>query len=210
MSLRSKWDMGALLVLGALTGLVLSTAAQRTTGQESRIVAVGPEVDVSSEPGVQSQVSIAIDPTDDRVLVAGSGNWGRKTRAYGSMEGGSTWKTSADPPLPAGVPQTCAFGDSTVAIDRLGRQYHAFIVGRSCDLEHLGSGVGAPALFVARRAGATAAWRTPATPVVPLYGGDALRHGEADDKPGLRSTSRPGARTPTASTSPGRAPAEQR
>ena len=185
MSLRSKRELGALLVLGALTGLVSSAATQPRTGQESGIVAVGPEVDVSSEPGVQSQVSIAVDPTDNRVLVAGSGNWGRKTRAYSSMDGGVSWTTSANPPLPTGVPRPCAFGDSTVAIDRLSRQYYGFIVGRSCDLEHLGDGVGAPELFVARRRSALSAWTTPARPVAALFAGDALRRGEADDKPWL-------------------------
>src|SRR5262245_43717723 len=104
MSLHSQRDMSALLVLGALTGLSVSTAAQRTTGHESRIAAVGPEVAVSSQPGAQSQVSIAVDPTDDRVLVAGSGKWGRKTRAFSSTNGGVSWTTTADPPLPTGVP----------------------------------------------------------------------------------------------------------
>jgi hypothetical protein len=184
-SLRSKRVAVALLSVAVGAALVMRTAGQPRPRTPDGIVTAGPEVDVSSEPGVQSQVSIAVDPTDDRVLVAGSGNWGRKTRAYSSTDGGSTWTASADPPLAAGVPQTCAFGDSTVGIDRLGRQYYAFIVGLSCDLTHIGSGVGAPELFVARRAGPTAPWTTPANPVAALFAGDALRHGEADDKPWL-------------------------
>ena len=122
-SLRSKRAAVAMFAIAAVTLLAVRTAGQSQPPTPGRIVAAGPEVDVSNDPGVQSQVSIAIDPTDDRVLVAGSGNWGRKTRAYSSTDGGSTWTASADPPLPAGVPQTCAFGDSTVGIDRLGRQY---------------------------------------------------------------------------------------
>ena len=123
-------------------------------------VAAGPELDISNDPGVQSQVSIAVDPTDERVLLAGSGNWGLKTRAYSSADGGSSWTASPDPPLPAGVPQTCAFGDSAVGINRLGRQVFAFIVGLSCG--HIGSAEGTPEPFVAHRSTATAAWTTPA------------------------------------------------
>ena len=185
MSLRPKRAAVALVVLATLAALAVSTAAQPQAGKTGRIVAAGPDIDVSNDSGVQSQVSIAVDPTNNRLLVAGSGNWGRKTRAYSSTDGGSSWTASSDPPLPDGVSQTCAFGDSTVGIDRLGRQYYAFIVGVSCDLEHLGSAVGSPELFVARRAGATATWTTPASPVAALFPGDALRRGEADDKPWL-------------------------
>jgi hypothetical protein len=177
---------------GAVVALAVAVLGVAASGRRpaqrhgfGQVVAVGANVDVSNDPGVQSQVSVAVDPTDDRLLVAGSGNFGRETRAYSSTDGGSSWTTSADPPLPAGVLQACAFGDSSVGIDRLGRQYYAFIVGKLCDLVHLGSGVGAPELFVARRAGATAAWTTPVSPVAALYPGDALRPGEADDKPWL-------------------------
>jgi len=171
------------LAIAAVALLVARTVGQSESRVARRIVAAGPEVDVSRDPRVQSQVSIAVDPTNDRVLVAGSGNWGRKTRAYSSTDGGSTWTASAVPPLPAGVPQTCAFGDSTVGIDRLGRQYYAFIVGLTCS--HIGSAVGTPELFVARRADATASWKTPASPVAALFPGNALLDGEADDKPWL-------------------------
>ncbi len=182
-SLRSKRAAVAMLAIAAVTLLAVRAAGQSQPHTPGWIVAAGPEVDVSNDPGVQSQVSVAIDPTDNRVLVAGSGNWGRKTRAYSSTDGGSTWTASADPPLPAGVPQTCAFGDSTVGIDRLGRQYYAFIVGLLCG--RIGSAVGVPELFVAHRADATAPWTTPTRPVAALFAGDALRHGEADDKPWL-------------------------
>jgi hypothetical protein len=181
--LRSNRAAVAVLAIVAVAALVVWTGRQSQPRRPVRIVAAGPEVDVSDDPRVQSQASIAVNPTNDRVLVAGSGNWGRKTRAYSSTDGGSTWTASADPPLPAGVPQTCAFGDSSVGIDRLGRQYYAFIVGLTCG--RIGSAVGTPELFVARRAGAKAPWRTPARPVAALSPGDALLPGEADDKPWL-------------------------
>jgi hypothetical protein len=182
-SLRSKRAAVTLLAIAVATLLVVRPAGQSHLRLPIRIVATGPEVDVSNDPRVQSQVSIAVDPRNDRVLLAGSGNWGRKTRVYSSTDGGSTWRASDDPPLPAGVPQTCAFGDSTVGIDRLGRQYYAFIVGLTCS--HIGSAVGTPELFVARRADAKAPWTTPANPVAALFVGDALLPGEADDKPWL-------------------------
>jgi hypothetical protein len=182
-SLRSKRAALALLAIAAATLLVLRPAGQSHPHIPTGIMAIGPEVDVSNDRRVQSQPSIAVDPRNDRVLLAGSGNWGRKTRVYSSTDGGSTWNASANPPLPAGVPQACAFGDSTVGIDRLGRQYYAFIVGFTCS--HIGSAIGTPELFVARRADATAPWTTPAKPVAALFAGDALRPGEADDKPWL-------------------------
>jgi hypothetical protein len=182
-SLRAQRVAVALLAMAAVATLVMHTAVQPQPRTPARIVAAGPELDISNDPGVQSQVSIAVDPTNERVLLAGSGNWGLKTRAYSSADGGSSWTASPDPPLPAGVSQTCAFGDSTVGIDRLGRQYYAFIVGLSCG--HIGSAEGTPELFVAHRSTATSAWTTPAAPVAALYLGDALRHCEADDKPWL-------------------------
>src|SRR5262249_36395399 len=96
-----------------------------------------------------------------------------------------SWAASADPPLPPGSRQACALGDPAVGIDRLGRQYYALLVALPCDLANLGGAAGTPQLFVARRANATAAWVTSTRPVAPLYPGDALRPGEADDKPAL-------------------------
>jgi hypothetical protein len=58
--------------------------------------------------------------------------------------------------------------------------YDDFIVGLTCS--HIGSAVGTPELFVARRADARAPWTTPANPVAALFAGDALLPGEADDK----------------------------
>ena len=104
----------------------------------------GPGGRLSNDPLVQSQVSIAVDPTDDRrVSRRLPESRGRKTRAYSSTDGGSTWTASSDPPLPAGVSQTCAFGDSTVGST-------AWAVSTtpsssaSLDLARIGSGVGTP------------------------------------------------------------------
>jgi hypothetical protein len=68
------------------------------------IAVVGADVDESRDPAVQSEVSIAIDPGDSRIILAGSNNWGRLTRAYSSRDGGSSWTASADPPLTCKTP----------------------------------------------------------------------------------------------------------
>ena len=208
-SLRSKRAAVAMLAIAAVTLLAVRTAGQSQPRTPGRIVAAGPEVDVSNDPGVQSQVSIAVDPTDDRVLVAGSGNWGRKTRAYSSTDGGSSWTASADPPLPAGVPQTCAFGDSTVGIDRLGRQYYAFIVGLSLRLASAApSGLpscSSPTVPTPRHPGRLRHARSP--PSSPATRSVTARQ---TTSPGLPSTSRRRARTPTVPTSSGPAPVAPR
>jgi hypothetical protein len=124
------------------------------------------QVDVSRAAGVQSEATIALDPSNDRVLLAASNSdRGWRTYTYSSTNGGATW-TREDPVLPPGAESA---GDPIVAIDRHGRQYSGFLV-------QFGSGRAARLnLFVAARAGAGLPWSPPAA-VRPAPN-------ELDDKP---------------------------
>ncbi len=111
----------------------------------------GPNVDVSHVSGVQSQVSVAVDPRRPRVLLAASNDSDLETlRIYSSTDGGSTWKSRRGPPAPGG---SCAHGEPRVAIDGAGREYLAFLAGEFCGDELT------PYLVVAERDGPDARWR---------------------------------------------------
>jgi hypothetical protein len=128
-------------------------------------------VNVSRLPGAQSEATVAIDPTDARVLLAGSNSFAEGTmRAYTSTDGGATWDATTVFP-PAGSPDVTCAANPGVGIDRAGRQYYAFIRASPCTTGH-------PRLFVATRAGHAAPWRA-AGLVAPL--GNAA----FDDKPAL-------------------------
>ncbi len=148
----------------ALPSLALLAAAQ--------VFAVaGPEVNVSKLPGTQNEPSIAIDASDDRVLLAGSNSSREGTmRLYGSTDGGLTWTTSTAYPAPDSPSETCA-ADPWVGIDREGRQYLSFVRFTPCR-------TGAPRVHVVTRAGPRAEWSTPKV-VAPLGGA------RFDDKPSL-------------------------
>jgi hypothetical protein len=93
-------------------------------------VTVGPNVDVSNEPGPQSETSIAINPSNSSQIVAGSNEIFRlPMRGYFSSDGGKTWG-GVDLPLPP--PRTSNgidFGsDPGVAWDTNGNVYYSYIV----------------------------------------------------------------------------------
>jgi hypothetical protein len=130
-----------------------------------------PDVGISKAPGAQVEPAIAIDPSDDGVLVAGSNSFEEGSmRVYSSTDGGSTWDSALLYPPPASFLQSCA-SDPGVAIDRTGRQYYAFVRTTPCR-------TGKPQVFVAIRAGAAASWSTPVRVAAP---GGAI----ADDKPAV-------------------------
>lgn len=133
--------------------------------------AAGPEVDVSRLPGPQSEAAIAIDPSNGQVLLAGSNSFSEGTmRAYGSTDGGATWRATTVFPAPKSLKATCA-ADPGVAIDTHGRQYFSFVRSTPCQS-------GPPRLYVASRAGAAAPWGK-AVLVAPL------RRSRFDDKPAI-------------------------
>lgn len=120
------------------------------------------QTNVSAVPGRQAEVAIAADPTDPRILLAGSNSAfirGASVRVsaleYGSIDGGATWTRSEVAPPQNG---NCDYGDPAPGIGPEGRQYLATLVAR-CDLsaETEQSGV---ALVVSTRADATSPWQT--------------------------------------------------
>ena len=97
----------------------------------TKSVAVGSNVDISNEPGPQSETSIAINPNNpSRRFVAGSNEIDRlPMHGYFSSDGGLTWG-GVDLPLPPPLtPGGTDFGsDPGVAWDTQGNVYYAYIV----------------------------------------------------------------------------------
>ena len=88
--------------------------------------AAPPNVNVSRTSGTQAEVSIAADPRDPNVLLAGSNDYTLPTtRVYSSGDGGRRWTTQPGPPLARGLRGTAS--DPVVGIDARGRQYFGFV-----------------------------------------------------------------------------------
>jgi len=108
----------------------LSTSGTSVTRASSPVISGGANVDVSREVGPQSETSIAIDPSNPGIIVAGSNEIARlPMRSYRSFDRGRTW-AGVDLPLPA--PRTnngFDFGsDPGVAWDVHGNVYYSYIV----------------------------------------------------------------------------------
>ena len=136
--------------------------------------ALAREANVSHAAGRQREATIAVHPTNGRILVAGSNSRpGRTMRAYSSTDGGATWTSEPAPPLPPGSAADSCAADPALGIARSGRQYYAFALISPCNL------AGHGAIYVGVRDGPKDSWRTPAEPV-------AVRKGSIfDDKPAL-------------------------
>ena len=163
MSVRSA--VAALLLLAGTA--VAATAAVRTATP-------GQNVAVSREWGTQSETAIAIDPSNDEVLLAGSNSHGdRRVHAYGSTDGGATW---AKVPLPRST-GTIFSADPAVAIDRTGRQYFGHVriasQARRITID----------VVVAARSGPAGQWRSVAVRPLPRV---------FDDKPAIAVDTWPG------------------
>src|SRR2546421_4138010 len=132
------------------------------------------QVDVSSAPGPQEEVSAAIDPSDDRILAAGSNEGdGNAMRFYQSTDGGARWSSALSPRL--GLARSwCAYGDPSLGIDSDGREYYAFLAAPfPCRTEGRGQ------VYVATRLRPGSTWTSPTAPIAPP--GVA----QNDDKPAL-------------------------
>ena len=86
--------------------------------------------DISNQPGVQTEVALAVDPSNPQVLFGASNeSLDPAIRVYASKNGGQTWTERA---WPQHNPNSCSWGDPSVAIARDGRQYVAFTEKSIC------------------------------------------------------------------------------
>lgn len=146
------WE--AVIVLGATAiGVVIVYLVYRhPIGSPWKVAGTNVQ-DISNQPGVQTEVAVAVDPSNAKVLFGASNeSLEPEIRVYASRDGGRTWSDAAGP---AYDPNTCSWGDPSVAIARGGRQYVAFTEKSICspgtDLT--------PYLVVGSRIGMTGKWR---------------------------------------------------
>lgn len=150
-------------VLAVLVALSLATAAAGA-GSDN--------VNVSRLPEFQTGATIAIDPSDGNVLLAGSNSIEEGTmRIYSSTDAGQTWTTVKAHPPPAKFLGSCS-SDPGVAIDQKGGQYYSFVRATPCK-------DGARQwVYVVVRAGPEDAWSKPIRVA-------ALGRARLDDKPAI-------------------------
>ncbi len=108
---------------------LLQNAAE--AGGPSASLAVGPNVNVSTECGPQSETYISLNPNQPKILAAGSNEIFRlPMRGYSSTDGGVNWG-GVDLPLPpplAGTNDTRFGSDPTLAFDTQDNVFYGYIV----------------------------------------------------------------------------------
>jgi hypothetical protein len=150
----------AALVLGAVFALHVAKA-----GSTNRA-----EVDMSNLRGPQTNPTVAVDPRNDAILLAGSNSFLEGTeRVYSSIDGGRAWKTTTLTPAVKNLDASCS-SDPSVAIDRRGRQYFSFDRSAPC------TGDAPSRVYVSVRNGPSDVWSVPVL-VAPLG------RARIDDKP---------------------------
>lgn len=99
-------------------------------GHRTGSVSIGKNIDVSNEPGPQSETSIAINPNNGAQLAAGANEIDRlPMRGYFSSDGGQTWGGVDLPLPPARTNNGFDFGsDPGLAWDTRGNVYYSYIV----------------------------------------------------------------------------------
>jgi hypothetical protein len=160
MLIRSIWIGAVVLALVALAAISFTTAAPASASSNTsstyseptwwnkyqivsapgfvplakpvigKSILVGSNVDVSNEPGPQSETSIAINPNNGLQLVGGSNEIFRlPMRGYFSSNSGASWG-AVDLPLPPAITTNGTdFGsDPGVAWDTRGNVYYSYIV----------------------------------------------------------------------------------
>jgi hypothetical protein len=128
---RRKLLLEAVIVLGAtvIGALIVYLVYRHPIGSPWKVAGTNVQ-DVSNQPGVQTEVALAVDPSNPRVLFGASNeSLEPEIRVYASKNGGRTWKERAGPQH---NPNSCAWGDPSVAVARGGRQYVAFIEKSIC------------------------------------------------------------------------------
>lgn len=159
-------------VVAGLVALAVTVAVTMAEAGGNAARPGGSEVDVSNLAGPQTNATIAVDPRNPSVLLAGSNSLLEGTeRFYTSTDGGLTWASGTVTPPAADILTTCP-SDPGVAIDRSGRQFFSFDRVTPCRSD-------APSrVYVVRRDGPAGAWSVPVL-VAPL--GSA----RVDDKPAI-------------------------
>jgi hypothetical protein len=150
---RRRFGLEALGVLG-LTAIAIVAIYVFTTEKVAspwRVAATHIQ-DVSRAPGLQTEVSVAVDPSNSQnVFAASNETLETELRVYTSTDAGVTWTSRRGPLFD---PNTCAWGDPAVAIAPNGRQYVAFTEKSVCspgpDLT--------PYVVVGSRSGPRGAW----------------------------------------------------
>jgi hypothetical protein len=145
---RLAREAGAIFAVVALAILLVYHFSVRTIRNTRPLGGVN--VNVSRAPGIQSEAAIAVDPRHPQELLAASNDSLLETlRVYTSSDGGRRWLRAAGPAVPG---KGCAHGEPRVAIAGDGRQYLAFLQGRTCDDKIT------PYLVVATRPASSARW----------------------------------------------------
>jgi hypothetical protein len=150
---RRKLLLEAVVVLSAtaIGALIIYLVYRHPIGSPWKVA--GTHVhDISNQPGIQTEVALAADPSNSRILFGASNeSLEPEIRVYASKNGGRTWTERAGPQH---NPSSCSWGDPSVAVARDGRQYVAFTEKSICvtgtDLT--------PYLVVASRKKDGAAW----------------------------------------------------
>lgn len=150
---RRKLLLEAVAVFGltAVAAVIIYFVYRHPIGSPWKVAATH-EQDISNEPGLQTEVAVAVDPSNPQVLFAASNETLEpEIRVYTSTNGGRKWVKAAGP---AHDPNTCSWGDPAVAVGHDGRQYVAFTEKSICapgpDLT--------PYLVVGSRAGHDGNW----------------------------------------------------
>jgi hypothetical protein len=145
------WEAIAVLGATAIGALIVFLVYRHPVGSPWKVAGTDVQ-DISNEPGVQTEVAVAVDPSNPKVLFGASNeSLEPEIRIYASRDAGRTWTKGTGP---AYDPNTCAWGDPSVAIARGGRQYVAFTEKSICvpgtDLT--------PYLVVGARGGTSGGW----------------------------------------------------
>jgi hypothetical protein len=128
---RRKLLLEAVAVFGltALAAVIIYFVYRHPIGSPWKVAGTSVQ-DISNEPGLQTEVSVAVDPSNAKVLFAASNETLEpEIRVYSSTNGGHNWTTA---PGPVHDPNTCSWGDPAVAVGRDGRQYVAFTEKSIC------------------------------------------------------------------------------
>jgi hypothetical protein len=109
----------------------LSQHPAAAPASQSSSLSVGNNVDVSNECGPQSETFITLNPSQPKMLTAGSNEIFRlPMRGYFSSDGGASWG-GVDAPLPpplSGTNDTRFGSDPSLAYDTLGNVFYGYIV----------------------------------------------------------------------------------